>query len=80
MSKGTVEVCHDNQWGTICNSGFGANEAAVICNQLEFPTLGKYILISFFDLTVLLIIQMLLLFMEHFKNLVPTWDLSSFRC
>lgn len=40
-SQGIAEVCYDNVWGTICNSRFGTNEAQVICNQLDLPTIGK---------------------------------------
>lgn len=38
---GTVEVCYDNEWGTICNSRFGAIEAQVICRQLGYSPTGQ---------------------------------------
>lgn len=34
--QGRVEICYYNQWGTVCDDGFGAPEASVICQQLGF--------------------------------------------
>ena len=31
---GRVEICISNAWGTVCNSLFGAQDAAVACAQL----------------------------------------------
>lgn len=36
VTVGRVEVCVNDAWGTVCNSGFGTNEAKVICRALEF--------------------------------------------
>ena len=35
--QGRVEVCDNNAWGTVCDDGFGAQEASVACIQLGFP-------------------------------------------
>lgn len=39
--EGRVEVCLNNAWGTVCDSGFGEADAAVVCNALGYPYDGK---------------------------------------
>eukprot|EP00731_Ephydatia_muelleri_P031717 Em0023g224a len=34
--NGRVKLCLNNAWGTICDRGFGTDDAAVICQQLGF--------------------------------------------
>ena len=41
-SDGTVEVCYSNVWGLIEVSGWGENDAIVICRQLGLLTSGEY--------------------------------------
>ncbi|XP_041481622.1 deleted in malignant brain tumors 1 protein-like isoform X1 [Lytechinus variegatus] len=36
-SEGRVEVYHDGQWGTVCESYWGINETRVLCRSLGFP-------------------------------------------
>ena len=38
---GRVEVCWNEIYGTICNTGFGEAEAQVICGQLGFSRMRK---------------------------------------
>lgn len=38
---GRVEVCFDEQWGSICDSHWSGAEAGVVCGQLGFPQAGK---------------------------------------
>ena len=33
-SEGRVEICINNAWGAICDSGFTKEEAKVVCRQL----------------------------------------------
>ncbi|XP_022108363.1 deleted in malignant brain tumors 1 protein-like isoform X2 [Acanthaster planci] len=35
-ASGRVEIFFRGQWGTVCSSGWGINDATVICNQLGF--------------------------------------------
>ena len=43
--EGTVEVCVDGYWSTICHNSWDSRDAAVVCRQLGFIyTLGKFTL------------------------------------
>ena len=41
-SMGRVEICLDNNWGGLCDNGWDANDAFVVCRQLGFRTEGKW--------------------------------------
>lgn len=34
--EGRVEICINNHWGTVCDDGWNAEEATVLCHQLGF--------------------------------------------
>ena len=39
--SGRVEVCVDNQWGTVCDKNWNTADANLVCNQLGFAAKGK---------------------------------------
>lgn len=34
-SEGTIQICKDGAWGTVCDDLFGAEEAKIVCRQLN---------------------------------------------
>ncbi len=39
-TEGTVQLCIDGTWGTICDGSWGIQDAIVVCTQLGFLTFG----------------------------------------
>ena len=38
--QGTVEICINDVWGTVCDSGWSITDARVVCQQLGFAYSG----------------------------------------
>ena len=40
-SEGTVEMCQDGAWSSLCSSTWGYKETFMVCQDLQLPTSGK---------------------------------------
>jgi deleted-in-malignant-brain-tumors protein 1 len=39
--EGRVDICHNGVWGTICRNSWNYQDAAVVCRQLGFTSVGN---------------------------------------
>ena len=48
-NEGRVEVCNQNQWGSVCDMGWGIQDARVACYHAGYSGTASREFLSFFN-------------------------------
>lgn len=45
--EGTLQVCVNSLWGTVCDSSWSSSDALLACSQLGYPGIGQDLFIIY---------------------------------
>ena len=80
INQGTVEICKNEIWGTICYSNWGQSEANVACRQLGFSANGMSGSLTLYALVVMISIPLLQLIVYILRtHLVSQYTIAMSR-